>query len=53
MWNRKAFEAVGNHLGRFLFISEDVLKGIDKRVGRIFVEIDMVKGLFEKIDIEW
>jgi len=53
MWNRDAFEAVGNHFGCFQHISDDTLKCIDKRVGWILVEIDMAQGLFEKLDIEW
>lgn len=53
MWNWSIFEAVGNHMGKFLHIREVDLSGMDRRVGNFLVDIDMSLGLFEKIDIEW
>jgi len=53
IWNKEAFEVVGNHLGIFLHIGEDVVNGIDKWIGLMLVKIDMAKGLFKKINIEW
>ena len=46
MWHRDAFEAIGNHLGWFLHIKEDVLKGMYKRMGKMLVEINITKGFW-------
>ena len=51
-WNKEVVVAIGNYIGRFLYLEEHMLFGVDKRVGRIVVEIDMQKGLLEKIDID-
>ena len=51
-WNKEALVAIGNYIGRFLHLEEHMLSGVDKCVGRILVEIDMQKGLLEKIDID-
>ena len=52
MWHRDAFEDVGNHLGCVLHVGEDVLKGKDKRLGRMLVEIDVTKGFLDEIEIK-
>ena len=53
LWNRRAFEAVGNTLGKFLFVDEETLMGCDKRVGKLLVHIDISHGLLEEFEIEW
>ena len=40
-----------NHLGRFLHLGEYVLKEKDKRLGRMLVEINVMKGFLDKLDI--
>ena len=52
MWHKEAFEALENHLERFLQVGEDVLKGIDKCVGCMLVEINVTKCFFDEIEIE-
>jgi hypothetical protein len=52
LWNSRALEVIGNELGRFLTSYEEVLKGMDRRIGRILVELDIHSGLMEALDIE-
>jgi hypothetical protein len=40
-------------LGCFLFVEELVLKGDDKILGNILVELDVHNGLLEALGIEW
>ena len=47
------FMVVGNHLGQFLHVGEDVLKGTNKILGQMMVEIDVTKGFLDEIEIEW
>ena len=35
---------IGNHLGRFIHVKDGMLHGVDWRVGKILVEIDMNMG---------
>jgi hypothetical protein len=37
----------------FLFVEDSVLKGVDRRMGKILVELDVHNGLLEALDIEW
>lgn len=50
-WHREVFEVVGNVLGHFLHVEEDVLRGDDKRVGYMLVEEDIYWGLVAKLEI--
>jgi len=52
-WNVVTFRAIGNELGRFMFVENSVLKGGDRRMGKILVEMDVHNGLLEGLDIEW
>ena len=40
-------------MGRFLHVGDEVVRGLDKRMGRMLVEVDITKGLLEEIEIEW
>jgi hypothetical protein len=53
LWNRKAMEAVGNSLGRFLKIEEGDLLSPNKKMEKILVEIDIHGGLLDVLEIEW
>jgi hypothetical protein len=53
LWNCKALEAIGTSLGTVLAIDMKVLTAPNKKVARIFVELDIHEGLQELIDIEW
>lgn len=52
-WNLEAYAAICNHLGIFLHVGDKVLNGIVTQVERILLEIDMSRGLLEKLEIEW
>ena len=39
------FVEVANYLGRFLHVEDNLLREIDKRMGKILVEIDVDKRL--------
>ena len=47
IWNKEYFVAIGNHIGLFLHVDEEILNGVDKRVGIMLVDIDMSWGLLE------
>lgn len=53
LWNREAFELVGNRLGCFLHLGVDMQKRVEKRIGRILVEVDVSLGLIDELHIEW
>lgn len=53
LWDREAFVAIGNELGHFLFVEENLIKQEDKRMGKLLVEIDVSNGLLETLDIDW
>jgi hypothetical protein len=53
LWNKRALEALGNELGRFIVMDEQALKSPDKRLCKELVEIDLHVGLLESIEIEW
>ena len=52
-WNEKALEAIGNALGKFIKVDDGVLRALDKRIGRLLVEIDIHTGLLETLEIVW
>jgi hypothetical protein len=51
LWTEKALEAIGNELGRFICFDDSSLKGSDRRLARILVEIDIHSGLLESLEI--
>jgi hypothetical protein len=53
LWNKRALEALGNDLGRFIAVDEQALKSPDKRLCKVLVEINLHAGLSETIEIEW
>ena len=53
MWKWGTFEAFGNHLRKFLHVCEDVLKGMDKRMGWMLVEINIKNVFLDENKIEW
>lgn len=46
-------KAIGNALGRFITLDNSFLKKSSRKMGRIFMEIDIHEGLPEVLDIEW
>jgi len=53
MWNQKALELIGNSIGHFLRVHEQALGVSDKRMAKVLVEVDVLAGLLESLDIEW
>jgi hypothetical protein len=49
----KALAAIGNELGRFICLDDSLLKGSDRKMARILVELDVHAGLPETLDIIW
>ena len=43
LWNKEALVVVRNHLDRFPHLEENILFGVEKKVGMILEEIDMSK----------
>jgi hypothetical protein len=52
-WTEKALAAIGNELGRFISLDDSHLKGSDRNMARILVEMDIHAGLPETLDIIW
>jgi hypothetical protein len=52
-WNEGSFKAIGNALGRFIVVDTLSLTNSTKKMGRIFVEMNIHEGLLEVLDIEW
>jgi hypothetical protein len=53
LWNSRALVEIGNVLGHFIRVDEDVLRSTDKCMARILVEVDMHVGLLESLEIDW
>jgi hypothetical protein len=51
LWNAKVLEAIGNELDWFIKVDEHSLKALDKRMGKVLVEIDIHYGLLETLEI--
>jgi hypothetical protein len=53
LWNQQALELIGASLGRFLRVDINSLAAPDRRMARIYVEIDIQAGLPEILEIDW
>jgi len=51
--NHRVLKVIGNCLGHFIGVDEDVLLTSDKRMAKILVEVDTHAGLSEVLEIEW
>lgn len=51
LWNRTILEGIGNTIGHFVAVEDDLLNVYDKRIARILVEMDTSKGLPAEIEI--
>ena len=51
LWNRPLLEGVGNTIGRFVELDDDFMNSYDKSMAKIFVELDISKGLPAEIEI--
>lgn len=45
----EAFWEVGNKIGHFLYVNQELLEGSNKRFGNMLVEIEIFIGLLEEI----
>jgi hypothetical protein len=53
LWNQQALKLIGASLGRFLCVDQNSLDASDRRMARIYVELDIQAGLPEIIEIDW
>jgi len=53
LWNEGDLKAIGEALGNFISLDTTTLVNSARKVGRIFVEVDIHEGLPEVLDIEW
>jgi hypothetical protein len=53
LWNQQALELIGASLGRFLRVDTNSLAAPDRRMAKIYVEIDIQAGLPEILEIDW
>jgi hypothetical protein len=52
-WNEGAMKDIGDALWRFITLDNSSLQNSSRKVGRIFVELDIHEGLLEVLGIEW
>jgi hypothetical protein len=45
--------AIGNSLGTFISLGENLLTASSRKIGKILVEMDVHGGLPELIEIDW
>jgi hypothetical protein len=53
LWNKSALMAIGNALGCFLCVDDNAMCALERKIGRILVEVDIHCGLLETLDIQW
>jgi hypothetical protein len=53
LWNQRALELIGASLGSFLKVDLNSLEASDRRMARIYVDIDIQAGLPEVLEIDW
>jgi hypothetical protein len=53
LWSLEAFKEIGNALGKFLHVDSKLLSGLDRRMGKILVEVDTFGGLPTELEIIW
>jgi hypothetical protein len=52
-WNLQALERIGASLGCFLKVDTNLLEAPDRRLAKIYVEVDIQVGLPEVLEIDW
>jgi len=53
LWNQQALELIGSSIGRFLRLDPTTLSVPDRKMARIYVEMDIQAGLPEILEIDW
>jgi hypothetical protein len=53
LWNQQALELIGSSIGRFLRVDPSSLSVSDRKMARIYVEMDIQAGLPEILEIDW
>jgi hypothetical protein len=53
LWNQQALELIGSAIGRFLRLDPSTLSASDRKMARIYVEMDIQTGLPEILEIDW
>jgi hypothetical protein len=53
LWNHQALEQIGTSLGRFLRVDANSLAETDRRMAKVYVELDIQAGLPEVLEIDW
>jgi hypothetical protein len=46
LWSLEAFKEIGNAIGKFLHVDSKLLSGLDRRMGKLLVEVDTNGGLW-------
>jgi hypothetical protein len=53
LWNQQALEQIGSSIGRFLRQDPSTFSASDRKMARIYVEMDIQAGLPEILEIDW
>jgi hypothetical protein len=53
LWNQQTLKLIGASLGRFLSVDQNSLDAPDRRMARIYVELDIQAGLPDILEIDW
>ena len=51
LWKTQVLNLVGEKLGKFVYVDERSLKGNNKKMASLLVELDISKGLISEIEI--
>ena len=53
LWTQESLSKIGNCLGRFIMLDEQLFHTYDKRMAKVMVELDTSKGLPAVLDTTW
>ena len=51
LWNYISLEAVGSKMGKVVYVDEKSLEGVDKRIAKVLMEVNVSKGLVLELEI--
>jgi hypothetical protein len=51
LWCEEVLSSIGNHIGRFIALEENLWDIVDKKLARVLVEVDIRDGLLTELEI--
>jgi hypothetical protein len=53
LWSKEILVEIANKVGKYIYVDEDALFSLDRKMARVLVEFQVMGGLPEEIDICW